>query len=60
MVGSFEMGAAMAKQSLFTAMHKYYTPEQWINCMQKRGSSISNHITVSTGTSQADAEKLES
>ncbi len=28
--GTFEMAAAMAKYKCLTAIHKYYTPEQWM------------------------------
>ena len=58
-VGTFEMAAAMAKHSLFTAMHKHYSPQQWAGFMQKTGNSISDHIAISTGTGKADAEKLD-
>ena len=58
-VGTFEIAEAMARQQLFTAIHKHYNKEQWKSFMQKAGSSISNHIAISTGTSKVDAEKLD-
>ena len=58
-VGTFEMAEAMARQSLFTVMHKHYTAQQWSAFIQKTGHAISDHIAISTGTSQTDAEKLD-
>ncbi len=58
-VGTFEMADALAKQQLFTAMHKHYTPTQWNDFMKKTGNAIVDHIAISTGTGKADAEKLD-
>lgn len=58
-VGTFEMAEALAKHRLFTAIHKHYTPGQWQKFMQKTGSGIAEYFAVSTGTSKADAEKLD-
>lgn len=58
-VGTFEMASAFASQQLFTAVHKHYTPDQWQSFMQNEGSTISENIAVSTGTSKQDAEKLD-
>ena len=57
-VGTMEMAAALAGHDLFTTIHKHYTPEQWNTFMQKKGTTITEHIAVSTGTSDADAQKL--
>lgn len=58
-VGTFEMATALAKSGMFTAMHKHYPAAQWKEFMQQKGNDISQHIAVSTGTSSADAEKLD-
>ena len=58
-VGTFEMATALASFKLFTAVHKHYSTEQWKQFMQATGNSIANHIAVSTGTSEADAAKLD-
>jgi GMP reductase len=57
-VGTMEMATALAQHQLFTALHKHYTPAQWKTFMQASGSSITEHIAVSTGTSATDGEKL--
>ena len=58
-VGTFEMAEALASHQLFTAVHKHYTPAQWKTFMQEKGNSLTEYIAVSTGTSAADAEKLD-
>jgi GMP reductase len=57
-VGTMEMATALAQHQLFTAIHKHYTPAQWKAFMQASGESIAERIAISTGTSNADAEKL--
>jgi len=59
-VGTFEMSEALAKQDLFTAVHKHYNGEQWKNFMDRTGNNISNRLAISTGTGKADGEKLDS
>ncbi len=58
-VGTFEMAKALADQQLFTAIHKHYSPAEWKSFMQSTGNSIKENIAISTGTSTADAEKLD-
>lgn len=58
-VGTFEMAEALAGHQLFTAVHKHYTPAQWKTFMQEKGNNLTEYIAVSTGTSAADAEKLD-
>lgn len=58
-VGSFEMAAALAKHRMFTAIHKHYSVTQWAAFMQEKGNDIAQYVAVSTGTSAADAEKLD-
>lgn len=36
-VGTFEMAVELAKNRLFTAIHKHYKAEEWINFMEKIG-----------------------
>lgn len=59
-VGTFEMANTLASFDLFTAIHKHYTPLQWENFIRNGGEKITNHFAISTGTSDADAEKLDS
>jgi GMP reductase len=58
-VGTFEMATALAAQQLFTAVHKHYSVAQWKTFMHEAGHAITDRIAVSTGTSEADAEKLD-
>lgn len=58
-VGTFEMATGLASFKLFTAIHKHYSTEQWKQFMQTTGNGIADHIAVSTGTSDADAAKLD-
>ncbi len=58
-VGTFDMAIALAQHKAFTAIQKHYTVEQWKNFMQSAPENIAQHIAVSTGSSKADAEKLQ-
>jgi GMP reductase len=57
--GTMEMAGVLASHQLFTAIHKHYTKDQWKKFMQKSGKRITEYIAVSTGTSTADAKKLD-
>jgi GMP reductase len=56
-IGTFEMAIELSKQSVFTAIHKHYTLEDWIS-FQHRNPEGFTHISVSTGISEADSTKL--
>jgi len=63
-VGTFEMAEKLAEYSLFTTIHKHYTPDQWRNFIQgletdpdKKAKVVSN-LAVSAGTSDADRTKV--
>lgn len=57
-VGTFEMALALAKQKLFTAIHKHYSSKQWQAFFESAPKGIEEYIAVSTGTSQQDAKNL--
>ncbi|MDZ4795764.1 MAG: GMP reductase [Bacteroidota bacterium] len=57
-VGTLEMAAALAEHQLFTAIHKHYTAAQWKTFIQSSSPAITEQIAISTGTSEADADKL--
>jgi GMP reductase len=57
-VGTFEMALALAERNLFTAVHKHYTVEEWSEFLTKAPEGIENHVSVSTGTGEADFKKL--
>jgi GMP reductase len=58
-VGTFEMAVALAKENLITALHKHYSLDEWSNFLNNQPASIYEHIAVSSGTGNADAEKLQ-
>jgi GMP reductase len=57
-VGTFEMATVLARHQLITAVHKHYSVEQWKAFIQSASADMSDYISVSTGTSTTDAEKL--
>ncbi|KAJ1137154.1 hypothetical protein NDU88_003567 [Pleurodeles waltl] len=57
-VGTFEMAKALCKFSLFTAIHKHYSVEQWKEFAIKNPDCL-EHVAASSGTGQADFEQLE-
>jgi len=59
-VGTFEMAAALAKQQLFTTIHKHYSIKAWAEFCAKAPKGIEDYIAVSTGTSDEEAKKLAS
>jgi GMP reductase len=58
-VGTFEMAIVLAGHQLITAVHKHYSVDDWKKFVQSSAAEIINHICLSTGTSKADAEKLQ-
>ena len=57
-VGTFEMALALAKEKLFTAIHKHYTIEEWNYFIKNAPKDICDFIAVSTGTGQHDFKKI--
>lgn len=58
-VGTFEMALALAKEKLFTAIHKHYTVKEWNEFLQEAPAEIANYIAVSTGTGKNDFKKVD-
>jgi GMP reductase len=56
-VGTFEMAKALAKEKLFTAIHKHYSVEEWSAFLKDAPSDLYNYIAVSTGTKKSDSKK---
>jgi len=57
-VGTFEMALALAKEKLFSCIHKHYSVQEWNHFIQNAPSDICNYIAVSTGTGKADSKKV--
>uniref|UniRef100_A0A6I8Q9G3 GMP reductase n=2 Tax=Xenopus tropicalis TaxID=8364 RepID=A0A6I8Q9G3_XENTR len=57
-VGTFEMARALCKFSLFTAVHKHYTVDEWKDFAASSPDCLEN-VAVSSGTGQSDFQHLE-
>ncbi len=57
-VGTFEMALALAKEKLFTAIHKHYSIEEWGNFLKEATPELYDFIAVSTGTGKKDSKKV--
>jgi len=57
-VGTFEMALVLAKEKLFSCIHKHYTIEEWNNFLKNAPIDIFKYIAISTGTGKNDAEKV--
>ena len=60
--GTFEMAQSLYKHKLITCIHKHYKVQEWNDYLQKMktnfGTNFLNHISVSTGISDDDINKL--
>uniref|UniRef100_A0A2K6FF09 GMP reductase n=1 Tax=Propithecus coquereli TaxID=379532 RepID=A0A2K6FF09_PROCO len=57
-VGTFEMAKVLCKFSLFTAVHKHYSLEQWQEFASQNPDCL-EHLAASSGTGSSDFEQLE-
>ncbi|CAM3639236.1 GMP reductase [Vibrio aerogenes CECT 7868] len=57
-VGSFEMATVLAKHDVLTAIHKHYSVDEWSEFVANADENVLQHMMVSTGTSDADFEKM--
>lgn len=57
-VGTFEMALALAKEKLFTTIHKHYTTEEWNSFLKDTTPELYDYIAVSTGTGKKDSKKI--
>ena len=58
--GTFEVAGVLADHNMLTAIHKHYSVAEWDAYLSGRDESIYSRIMVSTGTSEADFERLSS
>lgn len=56
--GTFEVAERLATHGMITAIHKHYTLEEWDQFLDGRSDDIFPRIMVSTGTADADFDKL--
>lgn len=57
-VGTFEMARALCKFSLFTAIHKHYSAEEWKEFAATSPECLDN-VAASSGTGPSDFQQLE-
>lgn len=56
--GTFEVADRLAAHDMLTAIHKHYSIAEWNSYLSSRSDDIYPRIMVSTGTSDADYDKL--
>lgn len=57
-VGTFEMASALSKHKCFTAIHKHYSIEEWIE-FKNNHQDVLGFVAVSSGTSDSDWDRLQ-
>ncbi|XP_036745373.1 GMP reductase 1 isoform X4 [Manis pentadactyla] len=58
-VGTFKMAAVMSQHSMFTAIHKHYTLDDW-KLFAANHPKCLQHVAVSSGSGTNDLEKMSS
>lgn len=58
-VGTFEIALVLFEKKMFTTIHKHYSLEEWNAFLQAAPAGIENHIAISTGTGDADLDKVK-
>lgn len=58
-VGTFSMVEALTHWGLFTVVHKYYSLAEWGTAISGFADKVFDHMAISTGTTEADCEKLD-
>ncbi len=58
-VGTFEMALALFEHKIFTTVHKHYSVDEWNAFMNTAPEGIEEYIAISTGTGNADLEKVK-
>ncbi|XP_034516181.1 GMP reductase 1 isoform X2 [Ailuropoda melanoleuca] len=56
-VGTFEMAVVMSQHSMFTAIHKHYTLDDW-KFFAAHHPECLQHVAVSSGSGKSDLEKM--
>lgn len=58
-VGTFEIFKVLAAHNLFTCIQKHYSEDEWVSFFKTVDKESFKHISVSTGISENDHEKLK-
>ena len=57
--GTFEVYNVLSQYSILTCLHKFYTPEDFINYENEHGPLNKDYFIVTTGIKDSDFENLE-
>jgi GMP reductase len=58
-IGTFEMVRALSKFHILTAVHKYYSLDEWKNFIKISSQHILKYVIVSIGTSPEEIKKIK-
>ncbi|QCI20353.1 GMP reductase [Buchnera aphidicola (Brachycaudus cardui)] len=58
-IGTFKMVKSLSDFNILTAVHKYYSLEDWKNFINSSSSHVLNHVIVSIGTANCDFIKIK-
>ncbi|QCI25422.1 GMP reductase [Buchnera aphidicola (Sitobion avenae)] len=58
-IGTFEMVKSLSDFNILTAVHKYYSLEEWKTFIDLSSKEVLNHVIVSIGTSNIDFLKIK-
>merc|ERR1712137_836220 len=56
--GTFEVAEALAKHKVFTAVHKHYTCDEWVNWATNSGKDALPYVAISSGIQDKDLDKM--
>ncbi|QCI24292.1 GMP reductase [Buchnera aphidicola (Muscaphis stroyani)] len=58
-IGTFNMAKSLSEFNILTAVHKYYSINDWNHFIKSSSKDILNHVIVSIGTSNLDFIKIK-
>ncbi|CAL4321040.1 GMP reductase [Buchnera aphidicola (Protaphis terricola)] len=58
-IGTFKMAISLSKFRILTAIHKYYSFNEWKNFINQSSKETLEHVIVSIGTSDVDFFKVQ-
>ncbi|MBZ2279353.1 IMP dehydrogenase, partial [Buchnera aphidicola] len=58
-IGTFKMAESLSKFNILTAIHKYYSFEEWKDFVNLSSQKTLNNLMISIGTSNSDLVKIK-
>ncbi|QFQ32937.1 GMP reductase [Buchnera aphidicola (Aphis fabae)] len=58
-IGTFQMALSLSNFNILTAIHKYYSFDEWKNFINTSSEQVLEHVIVSIGTSDLDFLKIQ-